>query len=82
MTVTAIVIWAIIGFALVYDMFALKKSYTSTISWTIFAASRRWPILPFFGGLLVGHLWFSITGPDGRLIPMPPETNPCGEQSK
>jgi hypothetical protein len=52
-----------------YDIYAVTKG-KSTISWIIFDTSRRWPVVPFLSGFIIGflmgHLFFPIPVPIGQ----------------
>lgn len=65
MNITSIVIYSLIGIGLIYDAFALSKSYESTISWTLYSGAKKWPIIPLLFGITLGHLFWAVTGPDG-----------------
>ncbi len=65
MTVTTIVIYAVLGIALIYDAFALNKSYESTISWTLYSGAKKYPIIAFLFGIAFGHLFWPVAGPGG-----------------
>jgi hypothetical protein len=68
-TTTTIVIYAILAITFIYDGYALHKGYLNTISWTLYSSSKKWPIVAFLFGLLAGHLFFPIFGPDGENVP-------------
>jgi hypothetical protein len=70
MTTTVIVIYTVLALTFIYDGYALmRKGYLTTISWTLYSASKKWLIIPFLFGILAGHLWFPIFGPDGENVP-------------
>jgi hypothetical protein len=52
-----------------YDIYAVVKG-KPTVSWIIFDTSRRWPVVPFFSGFIVGflagHFFFGIPVPVGQ----------------
>ena len=52
-----------------YDIYAVLKGKL-TISWIVFDISRKWPIVPFLFGFLVGglagHFFFPIPIPTGQ----------------
>lgn len=56
-------------FLIAYDIYAVLKG-KSTISWIVFDTSRKWPIVPFLFGFLVGglagHFFFPIPIPAGQ----------------
>lgn len=56
-------------FLIAYDIYAVLKG-KSTISWIVFDTSRKWPIIPFLFGFLVGglagHFFFPIPIPAGQ----------------
>lgn len=64
-------IWLVgIFFLLIaYDIHAVVKG-KATISWIIFDTSRRWPVVPFLSGFIIGflmgHLFFPIPIPVGQ----------------
>lgn len=63
-------IWLVGTFFLLiaYDMYAVVKE-RPTISWAVFDTSRRWPVIPFLAGFMIGfltgHLFFPIPIPTG-----------------
>jgi hypothetical protein len=64
-------IWLVVTFFLliVYDIYAVTKG-KPTISWIVFNTSRRWPVIPFLSGFIIGfltgHLFFPIPVPIGQ----------------
>jgi hypothetical protein len=56
-------------FLIAYDIYAITKG-KSTVSWIVFDTSRKWPIVPFLFGFLVGglagHFFFPIPIPAGQ----------------
>lgn len=52
-----------------YDIYAVVKN-RPTVSWIIFDTSRRWPVIPFLAGFMIGfltgHLFFPIPIPIGQ----------------
>lgn len=68
MTITSIVIYSLIGIGLIYDAYALSKDYQNTISWTLYNATKRWPIIGVLLGIVIGHLFFPISS-DGKVCP-------------
>jgi len=56
-------------FLIAYDIYAVMKG-KSTVSWIVFDTSRKWPIVPFLFGFLVGglagHFFFPIPIPAGQ----------------
>lgn len=64
-------IWLVGVFFLLiaYDIYAVTKG-KSTVSWIIFDTSRRWPVVPFLSGFIIGflmgHLFFPIPVPIGQ----------------
>jgi hypothetical protein len=64
-------IWLVVTFFLliIYDIYAVTKG-KSTISWIVFDTSRRWPVIPFLSGFIIGflmgHLFFPIPVPIGQ----------------
>lgn len=56
-------------FLIAYDIYAVVKG-KSTVSWIVFDISRKWPIVPFLFGFLVGglagHFFFPIPIPMGQ----------------
>ncbi len=53
----------IVGIAVIitiYDVWTLwRRGYTTTISWNLLLIGRRFPIIPFIFGVLVGHVLWS-----------------------
>lgn len=45
---------------LAYDVWVKAKDPTgdSTISWVVLTSSKRWPVIAFAFGFLMGHLFF------------------------
>ena len=64
-------IWLVVTFFLliIYDIYAVTKG-KSTISWIVFDTSRRWPVIAFLSGFIIGflmgHLFFPIPVPIGQ----------------
>ncbi len=56
-------------FLVAYDIYAVIKG-KSTVSWIVFDISRKWPIVPFLFGFLIGglagHFFFPIPIPVGE----------------
>lgn len=56
-------------FLIAYDIYAVMKN-KPTVSWAVFDISRKWPIIPFLFGFLVGglagHFFFPIPIPVGQ----------------
>ena len=56
-------------FLVAYDIYAITKN-KPTVSWAVFYTSRKWPIVPFLFGFLVGglagHFFFPIPIPTGQ----------------
>lgn len=56
-------------FLVAYDIHAVIKG-KSTVSWIVFDVSRKWPIVPFLFGFLIGglagHFFFPIPIPVGE----------------
>lgn len=56
-------------FLVVYDIYAAIKGKV-TISWSVFEISRKWPVIPFLSGFIIGflmgHLFFPIPIPIGQ----------------
>lgn len=50
----------ILGLIIVYDVWTLiDRGYNTTISWSIYALSVRFPIIPFALGVVCGHLFWT-----------------------
>ena len=64
-------IWLIGVFFLLiaYDIYAVTKN-KPTISWIVFDTSRRWPVVPFLSGFIIGflmgHLFFPMPVATGQ----------------
>lgn len=64
-------VWLVGTFFLLigYDIYAVIKN-KPTVSWIIFDTSRRWPVIPFLAGFMIGflmgHLFFPIPVPTGQ----------------
>jgi hypothetical protein len=57
---TAFVIISALVILLAYDLYAvLSGGFSATISWVIYQASLKYPIIPFAGGVVCGHFWWS-----------------------
>lgn len=53
------VLLAIVFAIIIYDITQLiRKGYQGTISWQVYVASCRYPIVPFLLGILFGHLFW------------------------
>jgi len=56
-------------FLIGYDIYAITKG-KPTVSWAVFDISRKWPIIPFLFGFLIGglagHFFFPIPIPAGQ----------------
>jgi ATP/ADP translocase len=52
-----IIVWSLIAaFYVIYA--AIFLPLDETVSHTLYDASRRWPILPFAVGVLIGHIFW------------------------
>ena len=50
-----------VALVLAYDVFALLKwGAGSTVSVAVWNFSKLYPIIPFAGGMLASHFWFSV----------------------
>lgn len=50
-----------VAFLIIYDIWIIfKRGYSDTISWTLFAWSKRYPIIPFAIGVVIGHLFWNV----------------------
>lgn len=59
--ITVAVTCGAIALLTVYDIWTLlKRGYPTTVSWTLLLISRRYPIIPFAIGVLVGHVFWSV----------------------
>lgn len=55
--IALVVFFALFGLLMLIDLFLLvKKGYAGTVSATLLKFSQRFPIIPFAGGVLIGHL--------------------------
>ena len=59
--------WVVIGGAaallVIYDIYTgIKNGTDSTISWQIYTAGTKYPILPFAFGVLMGHFFAGMHG--------------------
>ena len=57
---TVLAIIAILAFDAV---FAYRGGVTATISWNIYTAAYKWPIIPFLAGILCGHFFYQMQDP-------------------
>jgi hypothetical protein len=59
-TVTSIVIAAVAVLLIAYDVWVKYKQPdgNATISWVVLSSSKRWPVIAFAFGFLMGHLFF------------------------
>lgn len=56
---TRTLIWIVVVFALLYDGYVvIKAGVSATISWQIYSHSKEFPVISFFFGFLMGHLFF------------------------
>lgn len=61
MITTDIIIGLTVVGLLAYDLYAyLKGGIDFTISWQVIQASKNWPLIPFFFGLLMGHFFWQL----------------------
>jgi hypothetical protein len=45
----------------IYDLWTLKRrGYATTISWTALLWARRYPVIPFLVGMVIGHVYWSV----------------------
>jgi uncharacterized oligopeptide transporter (OPT) family protein len=52
---------AVLGIILIYDGYIMIKGGTeASISYLIITASYSYPLIPFFGGMIVGHFWWRM----------------------
>lgn len=42
----------------VWDIWAVSHNYNWTISYNLYEVCKAWPVIPFLGGLLIGHVVF------------------------
>lgn len=59
MITTEIVLALVVAFLIIYDIFiVIIKGIESTISWTVWSISQKYPVIPFALGFVMGHvLW-------------------------
>ena len=58
----------VVALITLYDVWTLwRRGYNTTVSWNLYIIARRFPIVPFLVGLLVGHLWFPNQAGMGEL---------------
>ncbi len=55
-TILFLVAVTVIGAA--FDIWAVSHDYNWTISANLWAVSKQWPVIPFVGGFLLGHVLF------------------------
>lgn len=56
---TVIVLFAALTVLIGYDVIIIYwRGYEATISWTMLAFAKDYPIVPFALGILFGHLYF------------------------
>ena len=59
--VTVIFIFAVVVIASLFDVYVYVRGGTdATISWTIFEAAHKFPMIPFFVGVLCGHFFWQM----------------------
>ena len=59
---TTLVIIVALTLLLAYDLYALYKGgMKNTISWVIYSASLKYPVIPLAAGILMGHFFWSQT---------------------
>lgn len=67
MSLTVAVIVALIAVIAAYDVWTLaRRGYTTTISYVLKKYSLQFPIIPFVGGLLCGHLVWANEPPSRK----------------
>jgi len=50
---------AVVGLIMIYDVWAITKlGYVATISYTLYQASKSWPVIPLVFGIIAGHLFW------------------------
>lgn len=65
--ITALVIIATIVLLLLYDTaIALRAGTNATISWVSLEAAHKFLAVPFFSGLLMGHLFLGQTSAEAK----------------
>jgi len=57
MQLTSVALLVLLALVVAYDLFAVL-THRDTLSEGIWKASRRWPVIPFFFGVLAGHLFW------------------------
>lgn len=68
--ITLIIIAVTIVVLLAWDVYAILMGGTeASISSIIITSSYKFPLIPFFGGLLAGHFWWRMkSNPDTKDI--------------
>ena len=57
---TIAVIWLTVVILGLYDIYALYRGgFVNTISWQIYFYSKKYPIIPFAIGILMGHIFWN-----------------------
>lgn len=58
--VTSIIIGSVTALLIAYDVWVAYKDPTkdATISWVLLSSSKKWPVIAFAFGFLMGHLFF------------------------
>lgn len=58
---TIAVILTTVGVWIAFDVWIyFRKGYNETISAHIHFATKKWPVIPFFAGLLIGHFFWNM----------------------
>lgn len=58
---TGKVVFLIVVFALIYDLYVYRKSDgKATISTWVRVMSKEWPMIPFLLGVLAGHFFWYL----------------------
>lgn len=59
MPISLAVFFGLFGLLMLWDLFIiLKRGYSATVSATLLAFAKEYPIIAFGFGILVGHLWW------------------------
>ena len=59
--VTAIFIFAVVVVGVLFDVYVFIRGGTeATISWMIFEAAHKYPMIPFAVGILCGHFFWQM----------------------
>ena len=67
MQLTSLVIAIFVAGLTVYDIWTIvRRGYTTTVSWTLLTLAKKFPIISFALGVVMGHLFWVNEIPDRK----------------